>query len=60
MFFKSKYGGQREESSQNECVLVKRSYPFQDFTHLISVHSFYNIVLKEVDCAKGRDHLIDW
>lgn len=31
VFFKNKDGGQGEESSQNECVLVKGSYPFQTF-----------------------------
>lgn len=33
---------------------------FRHFTHVISMYSFNNIVIKVGNCLKGRDHLFDW
>lgn len=32
---------------------------FRHFTQVISMYSFNNIVIKVVNCVKGRDHLLD-
>jgi len=58
-FSKVKMAAKGKRAPKTNVFWSKDRILFKHFTHAISMHSFNIIVIKVVDCAKGRDHLID-
>lgn len=58
-FSKIKMAAKGKRAPKTNVFWSKDRILFRHFTQVISMYSFNNIVIKVVNCVKGRDHLLD-